>query len=69
MENSWTDRVRKEVLQGVQEEKKILTYLLNPWSKVLEMRTGSQIVKKFPAFCGTRRFFATFETAHHLSLS
>ena len=26
MENSWTDRVRNEVLQGVQQEKKILTY-------------------------------------------
>jgi len=78
MENSWTDRERNEVLQGVQEEKKIftyckltylLTYSLTPCSKVLEKPAGSQLVKKFPAFCGTRRFITVFETAHHLSLS
>ena len=29
--------------------------LLTPWSRVLlEKLTGSQLVKKFPAFCGTR---------------
>jgi hypothetical protein len=28
MENSWTDRVRNEALQGVQEDNKLLTYLL-----------------------------------------
>ena len=34
-----------------------LTYLLIPCSKVLlEKLTGSQLVKKFPAFYGTRRF-------------
>ena len=32
-------------------------YLLNPWSRVLlEKLTGLQVVKKFPAFYGTRRF-------------
>jgi hypothetical protein len=32
----------------------ILTYLLTPWSTVLlEKLTGSQLVKKFPAFYGT----------------
>ena len=31
-------------------------YLLTPWSRVLlEELTGSQLVKKFPAFYGTRR--------------
>jgi hypothetical protein len=30
------------------------------WSKV----TGSQLVKKFPAFNGTRRFIAVFKSAH-----
>ena len=51
----------------------ILTYLftdlLSPWSKVLEKLTGSQLVKKFPAFCGTRRFITAFKSARHLSLS
>ena len=35
----------------------LLTYLLTPWSRVLlEKLTGFQLVKKFPAFYGTRRF-------------
>jgi len=47
-----------------------LYYLLTPWSRVLlEKLTGSQLVKKFPAFYGTRRFFTAFRSAHHLSLS
>ena len=33
------------------------TYLLTAWSEVLlEKLTGFQLVKKFPAFYGTRRF-------------
>jgi hypothetical protein len=32
----------------------LITYLLTPWSRVLlEKLTGSQLVKKFPAFYGT----------------
>ena len=35
----------------------LLTYLLTPWCRVLlEKLTGLQLVKKFPAFHGTRRF-------------
>jgi len=31
--------------------------ILNPWSRVLlEKLNGSQLVKKFPTFYGTRRF-------------
>jgi len=46
------------------------TYLLTPWSTVLLQKpTGFQLVKKFPAFCGTRMFITTFTSAHHLSLS
>ena len=46
------------------------TYLLTPWSRVLlEKLTGFQLVKKFPAFYGTRRFITTFTIARHLSLS
>jgi hypothetical protein len=46
------------------------TYLLTPWSTVLlEKPTGSQLVKKFPAFYGTRRFITAFTSARHLPLS
>ena len=48
----------------------LLTYLLTPCSKVLlEKLTGSQLVKKFFAFYGTRRFITAFTSARHLSLS
>jgi hypothetical protein len=49
-----------------------LRYLtkLTPWSRVLlEKLTGRQLVKKFPAFYGTRRFITAFTRARHLSLS
>jgi len=47
-----------------------LTYLLTPCSRVLlEKLTGSHIVKKFPAFYGTRWFIAAFTSAHYLPLS
>jgi hypothetical protein len=48
----------------------LLTYLLTPWSRVLlEKLTGFQLVKKVPAFYGTRKFITAFTRAHHLSLS
>ena len=49
----------------------ILHYsILTPWSGVLlEKLTGFQLVKKFPAFYGTRRFFTAFRSFRHLSLS
>ena len=35
----------------------IYTYLLTPWCRdLLEQLTGLQLVKKFPAFHGTRKF-------------
>ena len=47
----------------------LLTYLLTPWSRFpLEELTGLQLVKKFPAFYGARRFITAFTSAHHLSL-
>jgi hypothetical protein len=46
------------------------TYLLTPWCRVLpEQLTGSQLVKKFPAFHRTRRFITALTSVHHLSLS
>ena len=48
----------------------LLTYLLTPCSRVLlEKLTGFQLVKKFPAFYGTRRLITPFASARHLSLS
>jgi hypothetical protein len=45
------------------------TYLLTPWCRVLlEKLTGLQLVKKFPAFHGTRRFIAALTTLCHPSL-
>ena len=43
---------------------------LTPWSGVLlEKLTYSQLVKKFPAFYGTRMFISAFISARHISLS
>ena len=42
-----------------------LTYLLTPWGRVLL----EKLVKKFPAFYGTRRFITVLTSARHLSLS
>jgi len=48
----------------------ILTYLLTPWCRVLlEKLTGLQLVTKFPAFHGTRRFITALTSVRHLSLS
>ena len=45
-------------------------YLLTPWSRVfLGKLTGSQIIKKFPTFYGTRKFITAFTSARHLFLS
>ena len=44
-------------------------YLLTPWSwLILEKLAGSQLVKKFPAFYGTRKFITVFNicgSVHH----
>ena len=48
----------------------LLTSLFSPWSRVLfEKLTGSQLVKKFSAFYGTRKFNTAFTSARHLYLS
>ena len=44
--------------------------ILTPWCRVLlEKLTGLQLVKKFPAFHGTRRFITALTSFRHLSLS
>jgi hypothetical protein len=48
----------------------ISIHSLIPWSTVLlEKLTGLQLVKKFPAFYGTRRFIIAVTSTCHLSLS
>jgi hypothetical protein len=45
-------------------------YLLTPWSGVLpEKLKRPELLKKFPAFYGTRRFITAFTRVRHLSLS
>jgi len=45
-------------------------YLLTPWCRVLlEKLTGLQLVRKFPAFHGTRRFISALTRVRHLPLS
>ena len=44
--------------------------LLTPWCRVLlEKLNGLQLVKKFPAFHGTRRFITALTSVRHPSLS
>jgi len=46
------------------------TYLLTPRCRVLpDKLTVLQLVKKFPAFHGTRRFITALTSVRHLSLS
>jgi hypothetical protein len=46
------------------------TTLLTPWSRVLpEKLKHPELLKKSPAFYGTRRFITAFTRARHLSLS
>ena len=46
------------------------SYLLTPWCRVLlEKLTGLQLVKKFPAFHGTRRFITALTSIRQLSVS
>jgi len=71
----WTERVVHEVLHRVNlEGRNILpslhtyftlltyppTYLLTSWNRVLDKLTCFQLVKKFPAFYGTRKFITAF---------
>jgi len=47
-----------------------LIYLLTSWGKVLlEKLIGSQLVTKFSAFYGTRRFITLYTSARQLSVS
>ena len=47
----------------------ILTYFLHGAESFFVKLTGFQLVKKFPAFYGTRRFITAFTSPRHLFLS
>ena len=64
------ERPKLRWMDGVMKDAERLTYLLTPWCRVLlEKLTGLQLVKKFPAFYGTRRFITALASLHHPSLS
>ena len=64
-EYSWESVIHQKCLNIY-----LLTYLLTPWCRVLlEKLTGLQLVKKFPAFYGTRRFITALTSVRRLSLS
>ena len=45
----------------------LITYLLTPRSRILlEKLTGSQLVKKLPAFYGTRKFITSFKNENKI---
>ena len=49
--------------------RKLFYFYFTPWRRVLlEKLTGLQLVKKLPAFHGTRRFITAFTSVRHLSL-
>ena len=57
-------------LQGKNHKTEKLLLLLTSWCRVLlEKLTGLQLVKKFPAFHGTRRFITALTSVRHMSIS
>ena len=51
------------------QQQQFITYLLTPWCRVLlEKLNGLQLVKKFSAFHGTRRFITALTSVRRLSL-
>jgi len=63
----WQPVVTSAILQGLRDGTG--PNLLTPWCiALLEKLTGLQLVKKFPAFHGTRRFITALTSVRHLSL-
>ena len=69
--NTFCLRIQSPFRKVVKYHKRISTlYLLPPWCRVLlDKLTSLQLVKKFPAFYGTRRFITALTSVRHLSLS
>jgi len=55
------------VLVGKPEGKRSLGRLRHRWED--NIKAGSQLVKKFPAFYGRQRFITAFTNVRHLYLS
>ena len=65
----WDPVWRTVFLLRVFSVHKVTYILLTPWCRVLlEKLTGLQLVKKFPAVHGTRRFITALTSVRHLSL-
>ena len=69
-ENSVCEKLEQVFYHFPTNHENSFTYLLTPWCRVLlEKLTVLQLVKKFPAFHGTRRFITALTSVRHLSLS
>ena len=63
------DQICKQHFSWGTRRNRLHTYLLTPWSRVLlERLTGLQLVKKFPAFHGTRRFITALKRPPPVSI-
>jgi hypothetical protein len=66
---TFTNFLIESTLQEKDRSFKTIFYL-TPWIRVLlEKLTGRQLVNKFPAFYGPRRFITALTRTHHRSLS
>jgi hypothetical protein len=64
----FTRKIRR-LRPGSNPRSYLLTCLLTLWSRFLNEKLAvCQLVKKFPAFYGTRKFITAFTRARHLSL-
>jgi len=61
----------QEIMAGWQKlYNKHFHIIVRPWNRfLLDKLTGSQLVRKFPAFYGTQKFITVLTKAGHLSLS
>ena len=65
----YSDQWQENMVTKLQEEHVYNLHLLIPRCRVLpEKLTGLQLVKKFPAFHGTRRFITALTSVRQLSL-
>ena len=68
-ETNHSQRYNNNAVNNFNTDISTATYLSHIGGDLLEKPTGFQLVKKFPAFYGTRMFITAFTSARHLSLS
>ena len=67
---NWRTSVKRPIHSQLNWAILLCDFILTPWCRVLlEKVTGLQLIKKIPAFYGTRRFITALTSVHHLSLS